>query len=108
MTSGRRLTSTIAPSSVHSRRGRGRPLDFSSDAGTSAIFEIIKDAPMSLGLYVHLPFCRTHCSYCAFAISTDVGLQDEYVLALTREIQASGLGPRPSGQSSVLGPTEQS
>jgi putative oxygen-independent coproporphyrinogen III oxidase len=59
---------------------------------------------MSLGLYVHLPFCRTHCSYCAFAISTDVGLQDEYVLALTREIQASGLGPRASGQSSGLGP----
>ncbi len=56
---------------------------------------------MSLGLYVHLPFCRTHCSYCAFAISTDVGLQDEYTEALLRELssvlnQASGLGPRAS------------
>ena len=59
---------------------------------------------MSLGLYVHLPFCRTHCSYCAFAISTDVGLQDEYTAALLREIdQASGLGPRASVESIYLG-----
>src|ERR1700681_3224799 len=41
---------------------------------------------MSLGLYVHLPFCRTHCSYCAFAISTDGSLQEEYTEALLREI----------------------
>ena len=43
---------------------------------------------MPLGLYLHLPFCRTHCSYCAFAISTDATLQDEYVRALLREIRA--------------------
>ncbi|HEX9164077.1 MAG TPA: radical SAM family heme chaperone HemW [Thermoanaerobaculia bacterium] len=50
---------------------------------------------MTLGLYIHLPFCRTHCSYCAFAISTDVGLQDEYADAVVREA-SSALGPRSS------------
>src|SRR5450759_2259144 len=40
---------------------------------------------MSHGIYVHLPFCRTHCSYCAFAISTDGSLQEEYTQALLRE-----------------------
>jgi oxygen-independent coproporphyrinogen-3 oxidase len=35
---------------------------------------------------VHLPFCRVHCTYCPFAISTDIELQDQYVKALVREI----------------------
>src|ERR1051326_4889526 len=41
-----------------------------------------------LGIYVHLPFCRVHCSYCPFAISTDIELQDRYVDALVREIRS--------------------
>ena len=40
-----------------------------------------------LGLYVHLPFCRAHCAYCPFVVSTDDSLQDPYVDALVREIQ---------------------
>src|SRR5213080_3926954 len=32
-----------------------------------------------LGLYIHLPFCRVHCAYCPFAISTNIGLQDDYI-----------------------------
>jgi len=43
---------------------------------------------MSLAVYVHLPFCAVHCTYCPFAISTDLTLQDEYVDALLREIDA--------------------
>jgi oxygen-independent coproporphyrinogen-3 oxidase len=42
-----------------------------------------------IGVYVHLPFCRVHCSYCPFAISTDIELQDRYVDALAREILCS-------------------
>src|SRR5215217_6070684 len=115
MTSGSSPTSTMAPRRVQRRRGRLRE-DFSSVGATSDICVIIKDDPPTLGLYVHLPFCRTHCSYCAFAISTDIGLQDEYTDALVREIagRASGLrarasvaGPRSSGlgpRSSGLGP----
>ena len=45
---------------------------------------IIKN--VSLGLYFHLPFCAVHCTYCPFAISTDVGLQDAYFDALNREL----------------------
>ena len=41
---------------------------------------------MSLGLYVHLPFCRVHCTYCPFVISTDLSQQDRYVEALLAEI----------------------
>jgi oxygen-independent coproporphyrinogen III oxidase len=43
-----------------------------------------------LGLYVHLPFCHTHCTYCPFAISTDLSQQDAYTAALVREIEAAG------------------
>ena len=43
---------------------------------------------MSLGVYVHLPFCRVHCTYCPFAISTDLGLQNSYTGALIREIES--------------------
>ena len=47
---------------------------------------------MSFGLYLHLPFCAVHCTYCPFAISTDLALQDQYVDALVRE-----LASRPAG-----------
>ncbi|HUP59558.1 MAG TPA: radical SAM family heme chaperone HemW [Thermoanaerobaculia bacterium] len=47
---------------------------------------------MSLGLYLHLPFCTTHCTYCPFAISTDLGLQDRYIDALLREVDARANG----------------
>src|SRR3954451_3811749 len=43
---------------------------------------------MPLGLYIHLPFCRVHCTYCPFAVSTDIGLQDQYTEALLAEIDA--------------------
>jgi len=42
-----------------------------------------------LGVYVHLPFCSTHCTYCPFAISTDMGQQEAYTEALLREIGAA-------------------
>lgn len=45
---------------------------------------------MTLAIYVHLPFCRVHCTYCAFAISTDLGRENSYVGALVREIEAAG------------------
>src|SRR5687768_10127518 len=44
---------------------------------------------MSLGLYLHLPFCRVHCTYCPFAISTNLALEDSYTDALVREIEAA-------------------
>ena len=42
-----------------------------------------------VGLYVHLPFCRVHCTYCPFAISTDISLEQKYVDAVVREIESA-------------------
>jgi oxygen-independent coproporphyrinogen-3 oxidase len=44
------------------------------------------------GVYVHLPFCRVHCAYCPFAISTNIQLQDDYTSALAREIEERASG----------------
>jgi oxygen-independent coproporphyrinogen-3 oxidase len=47
------------------------------------------------GLYVHLPYCRSRCGYCAFVVSTDDSSRDDYLTALLREaalleLEASG------------------
>ncbi|HKS21619.1 MAG TPA: radical SAM family heme chaperone HemW [Thermoanaerobaculia bacterium] len=47
---------------------------------------------MATGVYIHLPFCRVHCAYCPFAISTNIELQDAYTNALVREIEERGNG----------------
>ena len=47
---------------------------------------------MSLGIYLHLPFCRVHCSYCPFVVTTNVRQQDQYTDALLREIEARAGG----------------
>ena len=39
------------------------------------------------GIYVHLPFCRSRCGYCAFVVTTDVSSRTEYFSALAREIE---------------------
>src|SRR5205814_8808690 len=38
-----------------------------------------------LGIYIHLPFCRVHCAYCPFALSTNIGLQDDSSAERDRE-----------------------
>jgi oxygen-independent coproporphyrinogen III oxidase len=53
------------------------------------------------GIYLHLPFCATHCTYCPFAISTDLGLQAAYVEALVREIEGSSVERRPLSAAEV-------
>lgn len=49
---------------------------------------------MPLGVYLHLPFCRVHCTYCPFAVSTDLALQDRYTDALVRELASRANGER--------------
>lgn len=51
---------------------------------------------MASAIYLHLPFCRVHCTYCPFAISTDLALQDRYTDALLREIEAAAPQPLDS------------
>ena len=41
----------------------------------------------SAGIYIHIPFCRSRCSYCDFATGIYEGtLADRYVQALVKEI----------------------
>jgi oxygen-independent coproporphyrinogen-3 oxidase len=47
---------------------------------------------VSFGIYLHLPFCRVHCSYCPFVVTTNVRQQDQYTDALLREIDARSGG----------------
>jgi oxygen-independent coproporphyrinogen-3 oxidase len=42
------------------------------------------------GLYIHIPFCRSRCSYCDFATGLyESGLAERYVRALLQEIHSS-------------------
>ena len=46
------------------------------------------------GVYVHIPFCRHRCDYCAFATWTDRGhLQQQYLAALLADIERAALPP---------------
>ncbi|MCQ2481132.1 MAG: radical SAM family heme chaperone HemW [Clostridia bacterium] len=43
-----------------------------------------------IGLYIHIPFCRSKCPYCDFySMRIDEGLKQEYIEAVKREIQKS-------------------
>ncbi|HEY2867323.1 MAG TPA: radical SAM family heme chaperone HemW [Pyrinomonadaceae bacterium] len=46
---------------------------------------------MSAGLYLHIPFCKSRCSYCDFAtdVYRDANSVERYVNALVAEISAS-------------------
>jgi oxygen-independent coproporphyrinogen-3 oxidase len=43
------------------------------------------DHPVPSGIYVHLPYCRSRCGYCAFVVSTDDSSAGAYRRALERE-----------------------
>jgi oxygen-independent coproporphyrinogen-3 oxidase len=45
-----------------------------------------------VGLYVHLPFCASHCAYCTFVTTTDLALLPRALAAVAREIE--GIGAR--------------
>ena len=46
----------------------------------------------SAGLYIHIPFCRSRCSYCDFATGLyESGLAERYVSALVQEVRSSSL-----------------
>ena len=49
-------------------------------------------SPSFLGIYIHIPFCRSKCLYCDFCsfVSRDENEREEYVKALLREIVAKG------------------
>ena len=40
------------------------------------------------GIYIHIPFCKQRCSYCAFYSTTLYNIRDKYVDALCKELIA--------------------
>jgi len=68
------------------------------------------------GVYLHIPFCRSRCSYCDFATGMyESGLAERYVRALVREIETWKEVERPlavdtiyigGGTPSLLAPAQ--
>lgn len=46
-----------------------------------------------LGIYIHVPFCKTRCAYCSFYSTVRHSLVDGYVDALLQEIAQLKAGP---------------
>ena len=42
------------------------------------------------GIYIHIPFCKSRCIYCAFYSTTDPSLRQRYVDAVCREMVIRG------------------
>jgi oxygen-independent coproporphyrinogen-3 oxidase len=55
---------------------------------------------LSLGLYLHVPFCRKRCKFCYFRVYTDKNSRDieDYVDALAREVALHGQRPAFQGR----------
>ena len=59
---------------------------------------------MAFGAYVHIPFCRHRCDYCAFATFTDRDhLMERYARAVVTEIERAIAGGMPAVSSIFVG-----
>lgn len=58
-----------------------------SNSGSSTDFQSAIRNPQSLGLYIHIPYCLSRCSYCDFnSYRFDVGHVEQYLEGLAREM----------------------
>jgi oxygen-independent coproporphyrinogen-3 oxidase len=72
-----------------------------------AAAEAALDAPCAdrattpLGLYLHIPFCRTRCKFCYFRVYTDKNSKqvEDYLDALCREVELYADRPGLAGRS---------
>ena len=55
------------------------------------------------GLYVHIPFCKSRCIYCAFYSTTSSDMAEKYVSALCRELDLRSGYCSPEWQTVYLG-----
>ncbi|MCU0372160.1 MAG: radical SAM family heme chaperone HemW [Ignavibacteria bacterium] len=58
---------------------------------------------MSLGIYIHIPFCHRRCNYCDFYLTTNMKLIDNFVDSLINEIILFSDGKRLNVDSIYLG-----
>lgn len=64
-----------------------KPFEFKNDYDEKLDFENTEP----LGLYVHIPFCRSLCSFCPYCkVVYDKALAGQYITALLREINTVG------------------
>ena len=58
----------------------------------------------NLGLYIHIPFCRSVCNFCPYCkVPFDQTLCDRYIDALIREIHMVGDGEKKTVTSLYFG-----
>jgi len=72
------------------------------DPGTSVTDETREGSPPGLGVYLHVPFCRVKCPYCAFVVYTGrEHIRDDYVEAMVTQLEreAGGTDARAAGVS---------
>ncbi|MCH8020558.1 coproporphyrinogen III oxidase family protein [candidate division KSB1 bacterium] len=67
------------------------PYSFWSEDKISEALEALNSPPLenTLGLYLHIPFCRKRCKFCYFRIYTDKNASqiEEYLAALAKEVE---------------------
>lgn len=52
---------------------------------------VVRNDNKPLGIYIHIPFCKSKCKYCSFVSTPDFSLQREYVRTLVSEIENSDM-----------------
>ncbi|MCH8872501.1 coproporphyrinogen III oxidase family protein [candidate division KSB1 bacterium] len=67
------------------------PYSFWSEDKISEALAALNSPPLenTLGLYLHIPFCRKRCKFCYFRVYTDKNASqiDDYLNALAREVE---------------------
>lgn len=73
-----------------------RPFTFTNEYDSVLSFEDCEN----LGLYIHIPFCKSICSFCPYCkVRYDASLCDRYIDALLREIRM--MGSQQKGRKTV-------
>jgi len=58
---------------------------------------------LSLGIYIHIPFCHRRCNYCDFYLTTNTKLVDNFVGSLIKEIKLFSSDKRLKADTIYIG-----